>query len=126
MEIVKNTPSAIVVSSQWRHFGGINLYLGRADHVGTDEDGSGVIEAHILDANDNRGLWIELNTNRKWPDRPLQNLLIPWQYVLAVVLEPGLEPSESPVGFPKMLAAAPASPEEPESASQGKTHLSQP
>ena len=124
MEIVKNTPSAIVVSSQWRHFGGVNQFLGRPDHEGTQSDGSSLIQAHILDANDRRGLWIELNSNRKWPDHPIQNLFIPWQYVLAIVLQPDLKPSAKDVGFPKPLSKGSVTPEGPVLPAAAGPHLS--
>jgi len=49
----------------------------------------------ILDAIDRRGLWIELNTGQtKWPDRPVQKLMVPWKFVLAIMLQPDLKPPE--------------------------------
>ena len=51
-------------------------------------DDSHTIFARVLDDTDERGLWIELNTNghEKDPAVELQALMIPWHAVLAVVI----------------------------------------
>ena len=100
MEIAKHTHAAVVVSSEWRNVGALRLLIGASDHPTTVEDGSSVLEAEILDAIDDRGLWIDLNGGQtKCPDRPAQKLMVPWKFVLAIVLQPDLKPHEIKVGY---------------------------
>jgi hypothetical protein len=100
MEIAKHTHATVVVSSEWRHVGAVMLLLGASDNPDGVEDGSSVLDAEILDAIDDRGLWIELNGGqKKWPDRPTQKLMLPWKFVLAIVLQPDLKPHENKVGY---------------------------
>ncbi len=101
MEIAKHSEAAVIVSSDWRHLGAVKLYIGLPDNPNAVGDGSSLLEAQILDANDNRGLWIELNSGqKKWPERPAQKLMVPWQFVLAIVLQPDLEAKPKGVGYP--------------------------
>jgi hypothetical protein len=68
MEIAKHTHATVIVSSEWRNLGAVNLLIGVPDNPDTGEDGSSVLDAEILDAIDDRGLWIELNAGQKeWP-----------------------------------------------------------
>ena len=100
MEIAKNTHAAVIVSSERRHLGAVKLFIGPPDNPTAVGDGSSLLEAQILDAVDPRGLWIELNSGqKKWPDRPAQKLMVPWNFVLAIVLQPDLEPSAKKVGY---------------------------
>jgi hypothetical protein len=112
MEIAKLTEAAIIVSSDWRHLGAMKHFLGPSDDPSAAVDGSSLLEAQVLDANDNRGLWIELNSGqKKWPDRPAQKLMIPWQFVLAIVLQPDLEAKPKGVGYPPSTEETSGSPE---------------
>jgi hypothetical protein len=82
VEIAKHTHAAVIVSSEWRNVGAVKLFIGASDKPDTVEDGDSVLEAEILDAIDHRGLWIELNSGqKKWPDRPVQKLMVPWKFV---------------------------------------------
>ena len=99
MEIAKHTHAAVLVSSEWRNVGAVELFIGASDNRNA-EDGSSVLEAEILDAIDDRGLWIEFNSGqKKWPDRPAQKLMVPWKFVLALVLQPDLKPHENKIGY---------------------------
>lgn len=100
MEIAKHTHAAVIVSSEWRNVGAVKLLIGTSDNPDTIEDGSSVLEAGILDALDERGLWVELNGGqKKLPDRAAQKLMVPWKFVLAIVLQPDLKPHENKVGY---------------------------
>jgi len=99
MEIAKHTHATVIVSSEWRNVGALKLLIGASDNPDTVEDGSSVLDAEILDAIDDRGLWIELNGGqKKRPDRPVQKLMLPWKFVLAIVLQPELKP-QNKVGY---------------------------
>ena len=100
MEIAKHTHAAVLVSSEWRKIGAVKLFIGASDNPNVAEDGSSALEAEILDAVDDRGLWIELNGGQaKWPNRPVQKLMVPWKFVLSIVLQPELKPHENKVGY---------------------------
>ena len=100
MEIPKHTHAAVIVTSEWRNVGAVALFIGTPESPTTVEDGSSVLEAEILDAIDDRGLWIELNAGQKeWPDRAAQKLMVPWKFVLGIVLQPDLKPRENKVGY---------------------------
>jgi len=100
MEIAKHTHATIIVSSEWRNVGAVKLLIGVSDNPDPVEDGSSVLDAEILDAIDDRGLWIELNAGQKeWPDRAAQKLMVPWKFVLGIVLQPDLKPRENKVGY---------------------------
>jgi hypothetical protein len=100
MEIAKHTHATVIVSSEWRNIGAIRLLIGASDIPDTIEDGSSVLDAEILDAIDDRGLWIELSGGQeKQPDRAAQKLMVPWKFVLAIVLQPELKPNENKVGY---------------------------
>jgi len=99
VEIAKHTHAAVLVSSEWRNVGAVEVFIGASDNRNA-EDGSSVLEAEILDAIDDRGLWIEFNSGQKrWPDRPAQKLMVPWKFVLALVLQPDLKPHENKIGY---------------------------
>jgi len=99
VEIAKHTHAAVLVSSEWRNVGAVEVFIGASDNRNA-EDGSSVLEAEILDAIDDRGLWIEFNSGQKrWPDRPAQKLMVPWKFVVALVLQPDLKPHENKIGY---------------------------
>jgi len=100
LDIAKYGHAAVVVSSEWRRLVAVKLLIGPPDNPPTVGDGSSLLEAQILDATDQRGLWIELNSGQKnWSDSPAQKLMVPWNFVLAIVLQPDLEPRAKEVGY---------------------------
>jgi hypothetical protein len=100
MEIAKHTQVAVIVSSEWWKVGAVKLFIGASDKPNAIEDGSSVLEAEILDATDDHGLWIELNGRQKqWPDRPAQKLTVSWKFVVAIMLQPDLKPHEKEIGY---------------------------
>jgi hypothetical protein len=75
-------------------------WSGRVDNPDAVEDGSSLLDAEILDAIDDRGLWIELNGGQKeWRDCPAQKLMVPWRFVLAIMLQPDLRPRENKINY---------------------------
>jgi hypothetical protein len=100
VEITKHTHATVIVSSEWRNVGAVKFLIGTSDNPSTVDDGSSVMEAEILDAIDDRGLWIELNGGQtKWRDRPTQKLMVPWKFVLAILRQPDLKLRENKVGY---------------------------
>jgi len=115
MDIAKHAQAAIAVSSEWRHLEAVEAFIAPPDNPEAKADGSSVLEAQILDALDARGLWIELNSGqKKWPHRPTQKLMVPWQFVLAIILQPDLEPQAKKIGY-ETSEPLPASPTDPKS-----------
>jgi hypothetical protein len=92
VEIPKHTHAAVIVTSEWRNVGAVKLFIGTPESPLTVEDGSSVLEAEILDAIDERGLWIELNGGQR-------QSMVPWKFVLAILLQPDLKPHENKVGY---------------------------
>ena len=110
MEIAKNTLAAVIVTSAWRHLPGVEQFVGPSDNPSAVGEGSSTLEGQILDALDPRGLWFELNSGqKKWPDLPTHKLMVPWTFVLAIVLQPDLEAKPNIVGYPA-TAEAPGEP----------------
>ena len=100
MEIAKNTYAALIVSSEWRHLPGVKLFIGPPDNPDAVGEGSSILEGQILDAVDPNGLWFELNSGqKKRPDLPVQKIMVPWKFILAIVLQPDLEPPAKKVGY---------------------------
>lgn len=104
MQIKKNVNIAVVVRKSWARLEGIKLFLRPPDDVkGTDD--SHVIFARVLDSQDDRGFWIELNTTKHRQDPSAQRyaFMIPWQEVLAIVIakdfSPALEKEAQIMGF---------------------------
>jgi hypothetical protein len=86
----RNQSALVVVSSEWSERPGIRRLLAPTDsgrRVGTEEHW---IVARIIDTENRRGLWIELNTRRRMSDPaiPAYRLLIPWNAVLALLYDP--------------------------------------
>lgn len=87
----KNVTATIVISRPWANLAGVRWFLRRgatADSIGSQNEVGHALIARILDGEDHHGLCVELNTeaHSKNPAIPKFTLLIPWLYVLAVVL----------------------------------------
>ena len=112
MQIPKNASAGIVVSRDWANLVCVRMFL-RHNQTPSKEiggaDSSHLIEAKVLDSEDNRGLWIELFTDqhRQDPTAKRLSLLVPWNYITAIVLKeteewpPALqeEMGKSKIGF---------------------------
>ena len=90
MNIEPGKSALIVVETDWSERKGIRRLLGATDSgrpVSADEH---YIIARVIDQGDARGLWIELNTKRRFKDPtvPRRTMLIPWGAVLSILYDP--------------------------------------
>ena len=90
MKIEKGANVAVVVNQAWANLHGVKMFLRRQE--APQKEIRGVDESHILfaavvDADDARGVWIELPGDQQQPD-PLGRirLLVPWSQVLTIVI----------------------------------------
>lgn len=89
MQIKKNATVAVIVYRRWANFEGVRRFLGqKRDIAGPGSDESLVMFANVLDFEDPKGLWIELNTAKHETDPKAKpyKFLVPWGQVLGVVL----------------------------------------
>src|SRR5581483_3457554 len=91
MQIDKDASIAVVVKRDWVNLHGIKMFLRQPENVPAEI--RGVDESHILftsviDANDVRGVWIELAPNKPKPDSAAERykLLVPWDQILNIVV----------------------------------------
>jgi hypothetical protein len=91
MQIDKGASIAVVVRRTWANLHGIKMFLRQHDNPQTEirgVDESHILFATVLDADDTRGVWIELTPDKQQPDSvtgPV-SLLIPWSQVLTIVI----------------------------------------
>jgi len=102
MNIDKGANVAVVVNRTWANLHGVKMFLRQGEDPQSDI--RGVDESHILfarglDAEDPRGVWIEVNVDMN-ADRHevdlasgLVKMLIPWSQVLAIVVAPRFSPA---------------------------------
>jgi len=89
MQIDKGSTVAVVVKRTWANLHGVRMFLHenpQAEIRGVDE--SHILFAKVLDAEDSKGLWIEIDRHRPTPDSGADQfqMLIPWSEVLALVV----------------------------------------
>jgi hypothetical protein len=90
MQIDKGASIAVVVRRTWANLHGVKMFLRQHDSPQTEirgVDESHILFATVLDADDARGVWIELTPDKQQPDSvtgPV-SLLIPWSQVLTIV-----------------------------------------
>ena len=91
MRIDKGASVAVVVNRTWANLHGVKMFL-RQDE-GPQTEFRGVDESHILfstvlDAEDTRGVWIEVRRGKLTEDTAVEqfSLLIPWSQVLTLVV----------------------------------------
>lgn len=91
MQIDKNASIAVIVNRTWANLHGVRMFL--RQHENPQAEIRGVDESHILfgtvlDADDARGVWIELTADRQKPDSALErfSLLVPWSQILSIVV----------------------------------------
>lgn len=86
-----NTLTAVVVRKSWAQLEAMQTFLrDRTPACTCDEnsDDSCTILARVMDDTHERGLWIELDTEKELKDATAERpvLMIPWREVLAVVV----------------------------------------
>ena len=106
MQIDKDSEVAVIVKRAWVNLHGIRLFLHenpRADIRGVDE--SHTLFARVLDAEDARGVWIEVERRKQTEDAGVERfrMLIPWTEVLALVVgkefSPAIRQEARRIGF---------------------------
>jgi hypothetical protein len=91
MQIDKKTSVAIVVKRDWVNLHGVKTFLRPQESPQTEMRGvdeSHILFATVLDAEDARGIWIEVAAAKPEPDSAAEQftLLIPWREVLTIVV----------------------------------------
>ena len=90
MQIEKGANLAVVVRRTWVNLHGVKMFLRR--HDTPEKEIRGVDESHILfatvlDAEDTRGVWIELGREQEPSDSLGRvRLLVPWNQILTIVI----------------------------------------
>ncbi len=89
MQIEKGSTVAVVVKRAWANLHGVRMFLHenpQAEIRGVDE--SHVLFAKLLDAEDSKGVWIEVERRKPTQESGVEQfrLLIPWSEVLALVV----------------------------------------
>ena len=90
--ILKNTTAVIVVRRAWANLAGVRWFLRRdapQDSIGSPDQEAHALIVKILDSDDARGLFVELNTEAHKSDPNIQkfDLMIPWSFVLGIIVE---------------------------------------
>jgi hypothetical protein len=91
MQIDKGASIAVIVKRDWVNLHGVKMFLRPPEYVqaeirGVDE--SHILFATVLDADDLRGVSIELAPNKSKPDSAGERfkLLVPWSQILTIVV----------------------------------------
>lgn len=112
MQIPNGASVAVVVNRAWANLHGVKIFLRRHDDIQTDlrgVDESYVLFASVLDAEDARGVWIEMQTEKhtEGPDLDRFRMLIPWSQVLTIVLadqfSPAIRQEARRIGFTREI-----------------------
>ena len=88
MQIDKSLMIAVVVKRAWVNLHGIRMFLREDPRTEIRSiDDSNVLFVKVVDAEDARGLWIEVERQEPARESGVErfNILIPWTEVLAVV-----------------------------------------
>jgi hypothetical protein len=97
MIIDKDTTAAVVVNRNWANLHGVRIFLREHDHPEREirGDDSHIVFAKVLDHDDPKGLWIELNTAKHREDSTVKrrSFLIPWSQVVTVVVGEEFSPA---------------------------------
>ena len=98
MQIDKDASIAVVVKRDWVNLHGVKMFLRQPESVpaeirGVDE--SHILFAPVLDADDVRGVWIELTPNQPKPGSAAEQfkLLVPWSEILTIVVAKQFSPA---------------------------------
>jgi hypothetical protein len=106
MNIDKGSTVAVVVKRTWANLHGVRMFLHGnplAEIRGVDE--SHILFAKVLDTEDSRGVWIEVERRRPTPDSGMDQfqMLIPWGEVLSLVVtkefSSGIRQEARKIGF---------------------------
>jgi hypothetical protein len=89
MQIDEGSTVAVVVKRTWANLHGVRMFLHEnplAEIRGVDE--SHVLFVKVLDAEDSKGVWIEVDRRKPTQDSGVEqfHILVPWSEVLALVV----------------------------------------
>jgi hypothetical protein len=91
MQIDRGASIAVVVKREWVNLHGVRMFL--RQHGNPQTEIRGVDESHILfarvvDSEDARGVWIELEADPQQTESAVApvTLLVPWSQVLTIVV----------------------------------------
>lgn len=92
MQIDKGSTVAVVVKRTWANLHGVRMFLhenAQAQIRGMDE--SHILFAKVLDSDDSRGVWIQIERHGPAPGSGMEQfqMLIPWGEVLSLVVAKG-------------------------------------
>jgi hypothetical protein len=98
MNIDKGATVAVVVNRDWANLHGVKMFLRHSEGSQTDirgVDESHILFAKVLDAEDSRGVWIEVHTDTHGADpaHDWVKMLIPWSQVLTIVVAEQFSPA---------------------------------
>jgi hypothetical protein len=108
MQMGKGASVAVVLNRDWANLNGVRLFLRRNQNPDQEirgEDISHIVFAKVLDSEDSRGLWIELNTDQHQKDSTVKrfSFLVPWSQILTVVVteefSPAIRDEAKKIGF---------------------------
>src|SRR5271166_3433823 len=106
MQIDKNSNVAVIVKRTWANLHGVRIFMSenpQAEIRGVDE--SHILFAKVLDAEDGRGVWIEVRRGQQTEASSGEQfrLLIPWSEILALVVakefSPAIRQEARKIGF---------------------------
>ena len=89
MQIDKGSTVAVVVKRAWANLHGVRMFLHenpQGEIRGVDE--SHILFAKVLDAENSKGVWIEVDRGKTTQDSGVEqfHILVPWSEVLALVV----------------------------------------
>jgi hypothetical protein len=106
MRLDEGSSVAVIVKRTWVNLHGVRMFLHEnpvGEIRGVDE--SHILFAKILDAEDARGVWIEVRRSMQTEGAPAEQfrILIPWSEVLALVVgkqfSPAIRQEARKIGF---------------------------
>ena len=97
MHIKKGASIAVVLKRDWSNLAGVRLFLRQNENPRLEiagADNSHIVFAKLLDSEDLRGLWIELNTDQHETDPSVErySFLVPWDQVLTIIVQEEFSP----------------------------------
>ena len=98
MQIEKGANIAVIVERTWVNLHGVKMFLRPQENPQTEirgVDESHIIFGKVLDADDGRGVWIEVVANSQKQESTEERfiLLVPWSRVLSIVVANQFSPA---------------------------------
>jgi hypothetical protein len=98
VQIEKGANIAVIVERTWMNLHGVKMFLRPQENPQTEirgVDESHIIFGKVLDADDARGVWIEVVANSQKQESTEERfiLLVPWSRVLSIVVANQFSPA---------------------------------